>query len=107
MTSNRIFAIMLRSYYATKRSLDRSAEVFFMPFIDLVLWGVTSSYLSSFVTGNSKFLLVTAVVAGLVFWQIAYRLSNDVPMNTLEDLWNRNLINSFASPLTFGEWIGG
>jgi ABC-2 type transport system permease protein len=46
------------------------------------------------------------ILGGQVLWIIFWRGQYEITVNLLEDLWNRNLINVFVSPLKFSEWIG-
>lgn len=104
MRINRIYAIVLRYMYLFRHSLDRVTDVFYWPVIDLFLWGITSVYFRSFIPKNAP-LIVLALISGILFWIILWRAQYEISVNLLEDLWNKNLINIFVSPLTFYEWI--
>jgi ABC-2 type transport system permease protein len=105
MKLHRIYAIILRVYYITLRNPDRAVEVLYFPILDLVLWGITSQYFTSLVPGGATYLVM--ILSGIVFWVIINRVQAEIPLNILEDLWNKNLINMFISPLSFPEWITG
>lgn len=78
------------------------ADLFYWSAIDLLIWGLTSSYFTQFAP-HSKILEV--VLSGFIFWIVVWRGQQEVSINLLEDLWNKNLVNLFVSPFTFGEWI--
>lgn len=40
-----------------------------------------------------------------MLWIIVWRGQSEITIGILDDLWNKNLINIFASPLKFSEWI--
>lgn len=103
MKLHRIWAVILRYNFLFKHSLDRQVDAFYWPTVDLVLWGVTSSYLAS-QTRDISFLLLM-VVSGIVLWTILYRGQYEFTVNILEEVWNKNLINMFVSPLKLSEWI--
>ncbi len=103
MRLHRIYAIILRFMYLFKHSFDRQSDIFYWPAMDLLLWGLTSTYFGA-KTGDSS-LFVSIVVSGLLLWVIVWRGQYEVTVNLLEDLWNKNLINIFVSPLSFWEWI--
>ena len=45
------------------------------------------------------------VVSGIVLWIVLWRGQYEFTVNILEDVWNKNLINMFVSPLKVSEWI--
>lgn len=94
---------MLRHLYLFRHSFDKSFDVFYWPTVDLVLWGVTSLFISSLNPGFSQFVVM--IVSGLIFWQVLWRGQIDITVGILEELWNKNIIHLFASPLRFSEWI--
>jgi ABC-2 type transport system permease protein len=94
--------MILRSYYVTKRSPDRLADIFYWSIIDLIVWGITSSYFTK-LAPNSHILQI--IISGILFWVIIWRAQQEININLLEDLWNKNLVNIFVAPLTFFEWI--
>ena len=99
----RIYAIILRYLFLFKHSMNRWSDAFYWPTIDLILWGLTSFYLTKYQPNASMFILVVA--SGIVFWQIIWRGQYEISVNLLEELWNKNLVNLFVSPLKFFEWI--
>lgn len=103
MKLHRIYGNLLRFIYLFKRSFDRLTDAFYWPTIDLLLWGLTSSYFKTFAPDAPQFVLI--IVSGIVFWIIVWRGQYEISVNLLEELWNKNLINIFASPLKFSEWI--
>ncbi len=103
MSSHRIFAIVLRHYYSIKHNIDRVTDIFYWPAIDMLVWGLTSTYLNS---GPFKgYNIIVALVSALVFWIIAWRIPYEVAIGLLDDVWSKNLTNIFVSPLTFSEWV--
>lgn len=102
MKAHRIYAVLLKSLYVTKRSPDRWADIFYWAAIDLVVWGLTSNYFTSFAP---KSHILEIIISGILFWIIIWRGQQEISVNLLEDLWNRNLVNIFVSPFTFKEWV--
>lgn len=103
MKIHRIYAITLRFLYQFRHSFDRLTDSFYWPTIDLVVWGLTSAYLKNFLPDTTP--IVMLIISGLVFWNIVWRAQYELTVNLLEDLWDRNLVNIFVSPLKFSEWI--
>lgn len=103
MEFSRIYGVLLRYLFLFKHSFDRLSDAFYWPTIDLLLWGLTSAYISKYSPDASQFMLV--VISGILFWLITWRGQYEITVNLLEDLWNKNLVNMFVSPLKFSEWI--
>lgn len=103
MKLNRIWAVMLSYIYLFRHNLGQIFDIFYWPVIDLLVWGLTSTYFSGQVESASGMIL--AVVAGIVFWLIIWRGQYEIGVSLLEDIWSRNLLNLFVAPLKFKEWI--
>lgn len=103
MAIHRIYAVLLRYFYDFSRQGDRLVDVFYWPTIDLLLWGLTSLFIKSFAPELPQIILI--IVSGIIFWLFVWRAQSDMSVSLLEDLWNKNLINMFVSPLKFSEWL--
>lgn len=104
MSIHRVWGMTLRYIYAFRHNLDKTADAFYWPTIDILLWGLTSTYLTSLNPGTAHQAFLT-VLSGILLWLIVWRGQGEITMNALEEFWERNLINLFASPLMFREWI--
>lgn len=102
MKLHRIYALILRNFYGFRKNLDRITDSFYWPTIDLLMWGLTSQFFTSMGGGNNVILFV---LGGLTMWLIIWKSQYEITINLLDELWNRNLINLFVSPLTFTEWL--
>lgn len=103
MKLHRVWAVLLRFLYGFSHSYDRISDAFYWPTIDLLLWGITSTFIQSYAPENLG--IITMIVSGILFWIIIWRGQYEITVNLLEELWNRNLINLFVAPLKFSEWI--
>lgn len=103
MKLNRIYAIILRNLFSFRHSYDRLSDAFYWPIIDLILWGLTSAYFTKYATNIPQIALL--MLSGVLLWIIVWRGQSEITIGILDDLWNKNLINIFASPLKFSEWI--
>jgi ABC-2 type transport system permease protein len=45
------------------------------------------------------------IVSGIVFWIVFWRAQYEITIGLLDELWNKNLVNLFVTPLKFSEWI--
>jgi len=103
MKIHRIYAIILRYLYLFRHNLDRINNIIYWPLIDLSLWGLTSLFFLRLNPQAPQIILI--VLSGVILWLVVYWGQYEVSINLLEDLWNKNLINLFSSPLKFSEWI--
>lgn len=105
MKWHRVLAVVVRHGYNFKHSWDKISDAFYWPAMDILLWGLTSSYVLK--GGGNIPNIVMMLLSGLVYWQIVWRSQYEITTNLLEELWARNMVNFFASPLRLGEWIAG
>lgn len=105
MKLDRVLAVIVRHVYNFRHSWDRVTDMFYWPAMDIFLWGLTSRYLlqESGDIPNIALILLT----GLVYWQIVWRSQYEITTNLLEELWSKNMVNFFASPLKLREWVMG
>lgn len=99
----RIKGIILQNLFYLRHSLEDLVDTFFWPTIDVVIWGFMTTYFTSLkgpVAGVVAFLL-----GGLILWNIVWRAQQDTSFVLLRNVWGRNIINLFSSPLTAGEFI--
>lgn len=95
--------MLLKNLYILKHNLDRKTELLYWPAIDLLLWGITSLYFREFAPENVN--IVANIVTGLLLWYILWQGQNDVNLSLLMELWYKNFVNLFVSPIKFWEFI--
>ena len=103
MKLHRISALIARHLYLYKRSPPRIMEIFYWPFLDLVIWGFITVYLTR--SQGSIPGAVTFFLGALILWDVLFRAQQGITISFLEELWARNLMNLFASPLTPNEFL--
>jgi ABC-2 type transport system permease protein len=103
MKWHRIYALLVRHLYLYRRSLPRIMEIFYWPFLDLVIWGFITLYLARYQKEVPGF--VTFFLGALILWDMLFRSQQGITISFLEELWARNLMNLFASPLKPSEFL--
>lgn len=103
MKAHRIQGVLLRYIYNFRRSYDTVTDAFYWPALDLLLWGLTSTYLQNNIASGINIVLL--LVSGIVFWIIFWRAQYEVTVGFLFELWNKNLVNLFVTPLRFSEMV--
>src|SRR5215469_9908508 len=105
MRLGRVAAILLRQFYLVRGSASRVLPMFVWVAIDIVLWGFITKYLTA-LTG-SGFRFVPALLGAVLLWDFLTRVMQGVTMAFFEDVWSRNFLNVFATPLNISEYLGG
>ena len=103
MRLHRVFALFMRHIYLYKRSFPRLLEIFYWPLLNLLVWGYMTVYLAQFRENLPGF--VTFFIGALILWDILWRSQTGISVSFLEDLWAKNLLNLFTSPLKPEEYI--
>lgn len=105
MNPRRVAAIVLRQVYLLRGSLSRVLPLFMWVTVDMVLWGFLTKYLSTLVQPGFGF--VPALLGAVLMWDFFGRVMQGVTMAFFEDVWSRNFLNFFGSPLTVAEYVTG
>jgi ABC-2 type transport system permease protein len=105
MRYHRTSAIVLRQFYLLRGSPVRVLPLFAWVAIDIVLWGFITRYLNT--VAQAGFDFVPVLLGAVLLWDFFTRVMHGVTMAFLEDVWSRNFLNLFASPLTIGEYLSG
>ncbi len=103
MKIRRVLSFTTRYLYLYKRSLPRLMEVFYWPVLDLLLWGFVGTYLARYKGALPDF--ITFFIGALILWDILFRSQQGISISFLEDVWSRNLLNVFISPLSPAEYV--
>ena len=103
MKFHRINALLYRHLYLVMRSFPRLLDIFFWPVADLLLWGFLSLYIEQFQLNSVN--IVTVLLGGIVLWGIFYQAQQAISVAFLEEVWEKNLLNIFVTPLTVFEFL--
>lgn len=103
LNKNVIFALVIHYLYHWKHSLDRIGDSFYWPAINILLWGLMSTYVKNASSNIPQIAFV--LLTGVVFWLVIWRAQHEISVNLLEEFWNRNLVNLFSAPVRMREWI--
>lgn len=98
-----VFAMILRYVYNLKHDLNSVTDAFYMPAMQIFIWGLTSNYLKN--SNQAGPQIVMFLLSGVVFWIVIDQGQQAISVNLLREFWDRNLVNIFSSPLRLREWI--
>jgi ABC-2 type transport system permease protein len=103
--TNRIAALALRQFYLMRGSPARVVPLFVWVAIDIVLWGFITRYLNAVTSPGFNF--VSTLLGAVLLWDFFGRVMQGVTIAFFEDVWSRNFLNVFASPLSISEYVSG
>ena len=104
MSIRPIYAIIYRYFSILKSSPDRILGLYIWMFIDIVQWGFISTYLNDLVHG---FNALSVFLGAVLLSNFAARVMLNINMTFFEDMWARNFLNLFASPMRVSEYLTG
>lgn len=105
MSLQRMFGVLLRYYYLLKGSPARVFSLYVWITINLVMWGFISRYLSSI--ASSEFHFVPVFLGAVLLSDFMARVTFGIVTTFFEDVWSRNFLNTFATPLRISEYLLG
>jgi ABC-2 type transport system permease protein len=100
-----VAGIVLRQAYLIRGSPVRVLPMFAWVAIDIVLWGFITRYLDSVSASGINF--VSTLLGAVLLWDLCTRVMQGITTAFLEDVWSRNFLNLFATPLSIAEYVTG
>ena len=100
-----IAAVVLRQIYLLRGMVSRILPMFVWVGVDMVLWGFITRYLDGIGTSGINF--VPRLLGAVFFWDFFIRVMQGVTLAFFEDVWSRNFLNFFATPLSIAEYVSG
>ncbi len=103
MKFHRMYALSIRHIYLIKSSFPRILDLIYWPTIQILLWG----FISQFFTMYSDYYnnTVGVILSCAILYDFLFRSSISFNMLFLEEIWSRNFVNLFVSPLKISEVI--
>src|SRR5271170_1035806 len=105
MRLNRIWAIALRQYYLMRGTPARVLPLFAWVAVDILLWGFITKYLGTITSPGQRF--VPQLLGAVLLWDFFTRVMHGMSTAFFEDVWSRNFLNVFASPIQLSEYLAG
>lgn len=99
------YAIVLRQLYLIRDNPTRFWQLFVWVTVDVTIWGFITKYLSTVVPPT--FGVVTFFLGAVILWGFLLRVMQGMTTSFLEDVWSKNFLNLFASPLSILEYVSG
>ncbi|SVE09194.1 uncharacterized protein METZ01_LOCUS462048, partial [marine metagenome] len=65
--------------------------------MDLLVWGFVSTYI------NKENDVALFLLGSVIFWDVLYRSQQAITLSISEDIWVKNILNVFVSPVSIFE----
>jgi ABC-2 type transport system permease protein len=79
-------------------------ELAYWPVLGMCIWGFTAQFLAGRM-GSGAAVAVSALLGGVLLWEVCVRSQMGMAVSFLEELWSRNLGHVFVSPLRPSELV--
>ncbi len=103
--ARRIWAVVIRHIFTLPRDLEGLSEVFWWPTFDVLIWGFMTIFLQK--NQGLPSMFISIFIGAIVLWMFVYRAQQEMAVLFLREVWDRNLLNMLASPLTIWEFLFG
>jgi len=91
--------------YLLRNTPTRFFQMFVWISLDIILWGFMSKYLTG--VTNSGVSFVASLLGAILLWDFLVRVMQGVTMTFFEDVWSKNFLNIFGSPISVAEYVAG
>src|SRR5262249_22325187 len=102
---HRIRAVILRHGYELRRNPGHLTNMIYWPLVNIAVWGFFTVYLAR--RGNTGPGIVSSLLGAVILWGLFNGFQRDMAVGFLDELWSKNLVNLFGSPLEISEYITG
>jgi len=105
MKFHRVAAVISRQIYELRRNPGQITNMIYWPIVNIAVWGFFTLYLAQ---GDHLVpSLLNCLLGAAILWGFFNAFQRDMALGFLEELWSRNLVNLFASPLSISEYVTG
>ncbi len=105
MKPYRIKAVILRHYYEVRHNANHITYMVYWPVVNIVVWGFFTLYLRH--GDRLRPGVLSCLLGAVILWGLFNAFQRDMAVGFLEELWSRNLVSLFASPLSVSEYVTG
>jgi ABC-2 type transport system permease protein len=105
MKLHRIRAVILRHSYELWHNGNHLSNLIYWPLVNIVVWGFFTIYLRR--GDHLRPGIINSLLGAVILWGLFNAFQRDLAVGFLDELWSRNLVNLFASPLSVSEYVTG
>jgi ABC-2 type transport system permease protein len=101
----RIKSVVLRHTYEIRRNGNHITYMAYWPVVNILVWGFFTLYLRH--GDRLQPGILSCLLGAVILWGLFNAFQRDMAVGFLEELWSRNLVSLFASPLSVSEYVIG
>jgi ABC-2 type transport system permease protein len=90
-------ALLLRYLLLLRRDPSRVVDTFYWPLLDVLIWGFVTIFVAE--RGIALPNAMAVFLGAIILWDLFFRVTQDVSVSFLDDVWARSVVTIFASPL--------
>ena len=102
-----VFGIFYRNVILIRRSVPKLFALFGFITVELFLWGFITLWVQTVGPSDAKLDFILLILSAFIFWSMFELSQRSFSISFLEEVWSRNVINIFASPVKLGELVMG
>jgi len=107
MDSLHVRGIFYRNIVLIRRSVPKLFGLFGFVTVALLLWGFITLWVQTLAETDARADFVLLILSAFIFWSLFDLSQRSFGISFLEEVWSRNVINLFASPVKLSEMILG
>ena len=102
-----ILGIFYRNIILIRRSVPKLFALFGFVTVELLLWGFITLWVQTLAPDGAGYDFILLILSAFIFWSMFELSQRSFSVSFLEEVWSRNVINLFASPVKMSELILG
>ena len=102
-----VLGIFYRNIILIRRSVPKLFALFGFVTVELLLWGFITLWVQTLAPDDAGSDFVLLILSAFIFWSMFELSQRSFSVSFLEEVWSRNVINLFASPVKMSELLLG
>lgn len=102
-----ILGIFYRNIVLIRRSVPKLFGLFGFVTVALFLWGFLTLWVQTLAPDDTATDFILVILSAFIFWSLFDLSQRSFGISFLEEVWSRNIINLFASPVKLSEMVVG
>ena len=102
-----VLGIFYRNIILIRRSVPKLFALFGFITVELLLWGLITLWVQTLAPAGAASDFILLILSAFIFWSMFDLAQRSFAISFLEEVWSRNIINLFASPVKLSELVLG
>ena len=102
-----VWGIVYRNIVLIRRSVPKLFSLFGFITVELFLWGFITLWVQTIDPADATLDFMLLILSAFIFWSMFDLSQRSFSISFLEEVWSRNIINLFGSPVKLNELVVG